>query len=134
MPKPYSSLPESQVTPEPKLEKRKRRQFTREYKLKIITLADACEYGELGVLLRQEKLYSSQLLQWRRELAEDGEHALGKTAPGPKATKTPEQRRIEDLERENSRLVKRLAVAEACIDLQKKTLEIVEHASNGSFA
>lgn len=61
MPKPYTALPENQVTLEPKLEKRTRRQFSAEYKLRMLAAADACRHGELGVLLRREKLYSSQL-------------------------------------------------------------------------
>lgn len=121
MPKPHSALPESQVTPEPRLEKRTRRQFSAEYKLKILAEADACRYGELGVLLRRERLYSSQLQQWRRELATGGVEGLSKSAPGPAARKSHEQRRIEQLEQENARLHRRLKVAEDCIDLQKKT-------------
>ena len=61
MPKSISERPDTQVTPEPAFEKRTRRQFKTEYKLRIIAEADACEYGELGALLRREKLYSSQL-------------------------------------------------------------------------
>ena len=80
MPKRTSS---TQVTPEPALEKRTRRQFTPEYKLRIIAEADACKYGELGSLLRREKLYSNQLSDWRREYAVKGVAGLSKSAPGP---------------------------------------------------
>jgi len=55
MPKSASKLPATQVTPEPSLEKRTRRQFTPEYKLRIISQANACKHGELGALLRREK-------------------------------------------------------------------------------
>jgi len=134
MPKPYTALPENQVTPEPKLEKRTRRQFSAEYKLRILAEADACRHGELGVLLRREKLYSSQLQQWRRELATGGVEGLSKSAPGPAARKSPEQRRIEQLEQENARLNRRLKIAEDCIDLQKKTLSMLDHANSGNSA
>jgi transposase len=134
MPKPYTALPENQVTPEPRLEKRTRRRFSAEYKLKILAEADACAHGELGVLLRREKLYSSQLQQWRRELATGGVEGVSKSAPGPAARKTPEQRRIEQLEQENARLQRRLSIAEDCIDLQKKTLSMLDHANSGSAA
>ena len=134
MPKPHSALPESQVTPEPRLEKRTRRQFSAEYKLKILAEADACRYGELGVLLRRERLYSSQLQQWRRELATGGVEGLSKSAPGPAARKSHEQRRIEQLEQENARLHRRLKVAEDCIDKKKKTLSMLDHANSGSSA
>jgi transposase len=134
MPKPYTALPENQVTPEPRLEKRTRRQFSTEYKLKILAEAEACPHGALGVLLRREKLYSSQLQQWRREFAADGVAGLAKTAPGPGARKSAEQRRIEQLEQENARLQRRLKIAEDCIDLQKKTLSMLDHANSGSAA
>ncbi len=108
MPKSVSKRSSTQVTPEPTLEKRTRRKFTAEYKLKIIAEADACRHGELGALLRREKLYSNQLADWRREFAENGVTGLSKSAPGPTASKTPEQRRIEQLEKENSRLNRKL--------------------------
>jgi transposase-like protein len=134
MPKPHTILPENQTTPEPSLEKRTRRRFSAEYKLKVLAAADACAHGELGVLLRRENLYSSQLQQWRRELASGGVEALSKSAPGPVAAKTPEQRRIEQLEKENARLQRRLNIAEDCIALQKKTLSMLDHANSGSAA
>lgn len=68
MPEPVSELPETKVVPSPELERRPRRRFSTEYKLRIIAKADACRHGELGELLRRENLYSSQLAQWRREL------------------------------------------------------------------
>ena len=62
MPKPDNlALPQTQVTPDPVLEKRSRRRLTTEYKLRIIAEADQCQYGELDSLLRRERLYSSQL-------------------------------------------------------------------------
>ncbi|RLA38512.1 MAG: hypothetical protein DRR06_20690 [Gammaproteobacteria bacterium] len=120
MPKSISEWPGTQVTPEPALEKRTRRQFKAEYKLRIIAEADACKHGELGALLRREKLYSSQLSEWRREFSANGVAGLSKSAPGPAASRTPEQRQIEQLERENSRLNRRLEIANDCLNLQKK--------------
>ena len=132
MPKPPNELPESQVTPEPALEKRIRRRFSTEYKLGILAKADACQYGELGSLLRQEKLYSNQLQQWRREFAAGGADALKKSAPGPVPSKTAEQRRIEQLEKDNSKLRKKLQMTEDCLELQKKALAMLDHTRNGS--
>jgi len=46
MPKPVvSSMPDTQVVPDPMLEKRTRRQFSTEYKLRIIAQADQCRPG-----------------------------------------------------------------------------------------
>ncbi|WP_412930373.1 hypothetical protein [Halomonas sp.] len=94
--------------------------------------ADACRHGELGELLRREKLYSSQLTTWRKELAENGVEKLHKTAPGPTPSKTPEQKRIEALERENARLQHKLSNAEDCLALQKKLFSMLDRMSDGS--
>ena len=126
--------PKTEVKPSPKLEKRTRRTFSAVYKLRILAKADACKHGELGVLLRKEKLYSSQLREWRKELAEKDEDGLSKTAPGPKPLKTIEQKRIEQLERQKAQLQKKLHIAEGCLDLQKKALSLLDQMSNGNDA
>ena len=131
MPKSASDRLDTQITPEPALEKRSRRQFVPEYKLRIIAQADACKYGELGALLRREKLYSNQLSDWRREYAQNGVAGLRKSAPGPAPSKTPDQRRIEQLEKENSRLNRKLDIANDCLDLQKKALAMLDRLRSG---
>lgn len=131
MPKPHSDQPETQVTPEPALEKRTRRQFKPEYKLRIMAEADACQHGQLGALLRREKLYSNQLSAWRREYAQHGVAGLSKSAPGPAPSKTSEQRRIEQLEKENKRLNHKLDIANDCLDLQKKALAMLDRLRSG---
>ena len=132
MPKSPSDLLDTQVTPEPALEKRTRRQFKPEYKLRMIAEADACKHGEMGALLRREKLYSGQLSEWRREFAEHGAAGLSKSAPGPAASRTREQRRIDQLEKENSRLNQKLDIANDCLDLQKKALQMLDRLRSGS--
>ena len=134
MPKSVSNRINTQVTPEPALEKRTRRKFNVEYKLRILAEANACKHGELGGLLRREKLYSNQLADWRREFAEHGVAGLSKSAPGPTSSKTPEQRRIDQLEKENRRLSRKLEVANDCLDLQKKALSMLDRLNNGSDA
>jgi transposase len=54
--------------PDPEVpEKAKRRRFSAEYKLAILREVDACtEPGQIGALLRRERLYSSHLVDWRR--------------------------------------------------------------------
>ena len=101
MPKPVTTaLPETQILPDPSLEKRSRRIFTLAYKLRILAEADACKRGELGRLLRREKLYNSQLQEWRREQAEQGDAGLAKSAPGLKASHTAQDRLIEQPNRD----------------------------------
>ncbi len=132
MPKPVvSSMPDTQVVPDPMLEKRSRRQFSTEYKLRIIAQADQCRRGELGALLRRENLYSNQLQAGRKQLAQGGEQALSKTAPGPQPKLTAEQRELEKLRRDNARLRRRLEIANGCLSLQKKALQMLDHVNNG---
>jgi transposase-like protein len=132
MPKSLTERPDTQVTPEPLLEKRSRRTFKPEYKLRIMAEADACKHGELGALLRREKLYSNQLSAWRREYAQGGIAGLTKSAPGPSPSKTPEQRRIEQLEKENGKLTRKLDIANDCLDLQKKALTMLDRLRSGN--
>ncbi len=134
MPKSTLNQPSTQVTPEPSLEKRTRRTFSAEVKLRIMKEADACKHGELGALLRREKIYHNQLSEWRREFAENGVVGLDKSAPGPKAAKTPEQRRIEQLEKENGQLNRKLDMANDCLELQKKALSMLDRVNNGNDA
>ena len=133
MPKPHSDPLNTQVTPEPALEKRTRRQFKPEYKLRILAEANACKHGELGALLRREKLYSNQLSSWRREYAQGGIAGLTKSAPGPAPSKTLDQRRIEQLEKENNSLNRKLEIANDCLDLQKKALSMLDRLRSGKY-
>ena len=101
-----------------------RRQFTAEYRRRMLKEADACKkHGELGALLRREGLYSSHLANWRRQ-REQGELVAGrarKRGPTPK----PIDPRVKQLEVENRRLQRKLARAETIITLQKKVAEIL---------
>ncbi len=63
MPKPTSELPDNQVVPNPRYEKRTYRYFSAADKKRILAEADACAHGELGELLRREKVYTSQQRQ-----------------------------------------------------------------------
>jgi transposase len=103
-----------------------RRTFTREYKLAIVREAEeARKNGGLGALLRREGLYSSTLVQWRREFPSDGEVSLQPKLRGPKPRRTPGQKALEKLERENGRLRKKLAIAQALLELQKKAQAVL---------
>ena len=101
-----------------------RRQFTAEYRRRILKEADACKQpGAVGALLRREGLYSSHLHHWRRQ-RDQGELVAGrarKRGPVP----TPIDPRVKQLEVENRRLQRKLARAETIITLQKKVAEIL---------
>ena len=132
MPKPIViSMPDTEVVPDPMLEKRSRRQFSTEYKLRIIAQAEQCQHGELAALLRRENLYSNQLQAWRKQFAQGGEQGLSKTSPGPRAKLTAEQRELEKLRGENTRLTRRLEIANGCLSLQKKALQMLDQVNNG---
>ncbi len=113
------------VRPDPEVPvKVQRRQFPAEYRRRILKEADACKkHGALGALLRREGLYSSHLVNWRRQ-REQGELVVGrarKRGPVPK----PIDPRVKQLEVENRRLQRKLARAETIITLQKKVAEIL---------
>jgi len=99
-----------------------RRRFTAAYKKRVLGEADACkERGELGALLRREGLYSSHLSAWRQAIDRGGQAALEAKRPGPTPKARDERdKHIATLERDKRRLEKRLAEAEAIIDIQKK--------------
>ena len=130
--RPEESLPGANsaaaVLPDPEvMEKPERRRFTAEYKLRILTLADACgNTGELGALLRREGLYSSHLTTWRRQRKEGTLAGLTPRKRGRKeAERNPLQAENEKLRRENERLANRLKRAEIIIDAQKKISEML---------
>jgi transposase-like protein len=113
------------LAPDPEVPaKVERRQFTAEYRRRILKEADACKKrGALGALLRREGLYSSHLVNWRRQ-RDQGELVAGrarKRGPVPK----PVDPKMRQLEVENRRLQRKLARAETIIALQKKVAEIL---------
>lgn len=92
-----------------------KRKFTKAYKLQTLTAYDACcDASERGALLRREGLYYSCIPAWRNQ--------LGMTKDGGKGTSN--SKRTEHLLREMDQLKKRLAQAEAIIDIQKKVSEL----------
>jgi transposase len=113
-------IPDPEVVP-----KAKRRQFTAEYKLRIVREADACtESGQIGSLLRREGLYSSYLSTWRRQREEGQLQALSSKKRGRKG-QDPSAEELAQLQRENERLRARLEQAEIIIDVQKKLSKLL---------
>ena len=91
-------------------------------KRRILEAADRCtQPGEIGALLRKEGIYSSHLTTWRRQRAADERAALAPQKRGRKADPAQtEDRRVLQLTQENDRLRRKLAQANAIIDVQKK--------------
>ena len=98
-----------------------RRRFTALYKRRILDEVGRAGRGEIGLILRREGLYSSQLSQWR-----DWRNGMTSKKKGSYKTselKTENQR----LQKENARLKLKLRKAEAMLDLQKKAAEILSY-------
>jgi transposase len=116
------SHPGSCLTPpDPEVpERARRRQFTAAYKLRSLEEADRCSVpGQLGTLLRREGLYSSHLVDWRRQRAHG---TLAALAPRRRGRPAPPayQAELAHLRHENDRLTRQLATAEAIVEIQKK--------------
>lgn len=105
-----------------------RRQYSAEYKLRILREADACTRpGEVGSLLRREGLYSSLLSTWRQQRDMGELEGLAARKRGRKAReRNPLAAKVAQLEKEKRRLENRLKRAEKLIELQKKVSEILE--------
>ena len=114
-----SKEPDPEVAP-----KAKRRQFSAEYKLRILAEADACtKRGEIGALLRREGLYSSHLDKWRTQRDRGALAGLRGQKRGRKPD--PQAAEIARLQRENEQLRSRLDRAEHIIDVQKKLAQLL---------
>ena len=115
------------VTPDPQVKATgtPKRKFTNAYRLKILTAYDACSNAsERGALLRRESIYSSRITAWRNQLglSNGGKKAIAKTA------------RTDHMAREIEQLKKKLAQAQAVIDLQKKSRSCLGRTSSHTTA
>jgi transposase len=105
-------------------EKAKRRQFSPEYKLRVLREADGCRgEGQIGALLRREGLYSSHLVTWRRQRETGALAGMRARKRGPKGR--DEDPRVKQLTRENARLQRQLKQAVTIIEIQKKVAGIL---------
>jgi transposase-like protein len=115
-----SGDPERATSPE----RPKRRNFTAEYKLRIVREADEAlaSGGEasVGALLRREGLYSSYLTTWRRERDEGELAGMTPKKRGRKPQRNPLADENARLQRENQKLQHELYKANTIIDVQKK--------------
>ena len=119
--------PTAAVRPDPEVvAKAKRRRFTAKYKQRILAKADAAsEPGAVGALLRRQGLYSSHLVQWRRQREASIQQGLAPRKRGPKSTRNPLTEENQKLHRENQRLTEQLRKAEIIIDVQKKVAALL---------
>jgi transposase-like protein len=104
--------------------KAKRRQYSADYKLRILRELDECKgKGEVGSLLRREGLYSSLVSKWREQRERGSLNGLAGQRRGPKVD--PNVAELARLQRENQRLKEELERAELIIEVQKKVAQLV---------
>ena len=86
----------------------------------------AADTGGISAILRREGLYSSTLTDWRRQRDAGAFEALKPLKRGPKeAAVNPMAAELARANRENARLKRRLAQAEAIIGIQKKVASLL---------
>ena len=101
----------------------RRRQFTMEYKRRIVEESQRCrETNQVGALLRREGLYSSHLAAFKAQLAKPPATRGRKPQDALALLQAEENRKLR---RENARLQRRLAQAELIIDVQKKVSQLL---------
>ncbi len=105
----------------------RRRTFTVEDKLRILAETDrAADGGGIGAVLRREGLYSSTLTDWRRQRDAGAFGALVPRKRGRKSAEpNPLAAELAVAQRDVVRLTRRLARAEAIIEVQKKVAELL---------
>jgi transposase-like protein len=104
--------------------KAQRRQYSTEYKQRILAEIDGCtQPGQAGAILRREGLYSQLISKWRAQLKRQGQAGLEPQKRGPKAA--PQAAELARLQRENERLRQRLERAELIIEVQKKVSQML---------
>ena len=106
-----------------------RRRFTASEKLRLVKAAEAAiatgERGALEALLRKEGIYSSHLASWRRQFGGGGEAGLTPRKPGRKPKLDAKARELLKVTKEVEALKRKLRIANALIDLQKKAHELL---------
>lgn len=101
--------------PQVKATNQRKRSFTTHYKQQTLAAYDACDTTEeRGALLRREGLYSSHISSWRHLFKSEKENIGSK-----------KNQRVDCLVFEIEQLKKKLAQAQAIIDLQKKVSELL---------
>ena len=113
-------MPRAAAPPDPEVVAiARRRRYSVGEKRALLAEADRCKAaGTLGAFLRSKRIYSSMLSSWRKQLEAADRMALAPKKRGPKPD--PSARQIEQLNRENARLRRKLERADIIIDAQKK--------------
>lgn len=109
------------------IQKACRRRYSRDEKLRLLRLADAChERGQLGALLRREGIYHSTLRDFQKQ-RENGRLEAGgeRDKQTVRIEADQDKKRIAELEARNRQLQRKLEQAELIIDVQKKLSQLL---------
>jgi transposase len=97
----------------------RRRKLSGSEKRRLLAEAEQCKAaGKLGAFLRRERIYSSMIASWRKQVRMADQAALAPKKRGPKPDASARQ--VQQLERDNARLRRKLERAELIIEAQKK--------------
>jgi transposase len=108
-------LPKTEV-----VEKPKRRRWSPKEKARILDELESAGSGKGNAILRREGIYSSQIHQWRSE-RDQGSLVAKKRGPKP----NPAAHEVKQLKAKLAKTEKKLAQANALLELQKKVAEIL---------
>jgi transposase-like protein len=102
--------------PDPEVRDRSsgRRRFSAKYKTRILAEYEALDRFERGALLRREGLYSSLIVNWRRQSAD------------------PRDREIARLRKDNDRLARELDKSRRVIEIQGKLSALLDQLASDS--
>ena len=118
--------------PDPEVLDRARpaRRFSASYKAAILAEYDTLKKGDKGALLRREGLYSSLLIEWRKQRDRGAMAELSK--PSGRQAQDGRDREIARLEKENKRLSSELDKARKVIEVQGKLSALLEQLATDS--
>jgi len=114
----------------PRSDRPRRRSFTAQYKLDMLTEYDAADPAARGVLLRREGLYSSHLSEWRK--ARDSGALAGLAPASRPARKSAEQLENAKLKARAERAERELAKTRAALEIVGKAHALLELLSESA--
>ena len=109
----------------------KRRTFTGEYKVRILSEYEALPFGssDRGALLRAEGLYASHIAEWRKTVAAGSLDAL---APKPKAKRSSDSIELDKSRRREARLEAELSRTWMALEIMGKAHALLEMFSESA--
>lgn len=110
---------QTEQAPDPEVPERTRppRRWSATYKLRILTDYEQLDKAGKGALLRREHLYTSLISEWRKQRDQGALAGLG-------AERHPGRPPLSPLERENTRLRRRVEQLEAELARTRKVIEV----------